>query len=147
MSAVLENVANVAAPSSQKEPRFVPGRFLIGLGPDILSRPLDMFTELGQMGDVVRFRMPGMRAVLVNHPDLIKRVFQEYKIYDKRMRSYRRFAPLLGEGLATNDGESWLRQLRIAQPAFHRQRIAGFGEIMVRLTQGAADRFAVRAGR
>lgn len=147
MSALLESVEPIAAPSSRKEPRFVPGHFLIGLGPDIVSRPLDMFTELGQLGDVVRFRLPGMRAVLVNHPDLIKRVFQEYKIYDKRMRSYRRFAPLLGEGLATNDGESWLRQRRIAQPAFHRQRIAGFGEIMVRLTQGAADRFAARAER
>ena len=147
MSALRESVEPVAAPSSPKEPRLVPGRFLLGLGPDILSRPLDMLTELGQLGDVVRFRLPGMRAVLVNHPDLIRRVFQEYKTYDKQMRSYRRFALLLGEGLVTSDGEHWLRQRRIAQPAFHRQRIAGFGEIMVRLTQGAGDDFAARTGR
>ncbi len=35
-----------------------------------------------------------------------------------------------GEGLLTNEGESWLRQRRLAQPAFHRERIAGYAKIM-----------------
>ncbi len=37
---------------------------------------------------------------------------------------------VLGKGLFTNDGESWLAQRRLIQPAFHRQRIAAFGTVM-----------------
>jgi cytochrome P450 len=35
-----------------------------------------------------------------------------------------------GEGLLTNEGESWLRQRRLSQPAFHRDRIASYARIM-----------------
>jgi cytochrome P450 len=39
--------------------------------------------------------------------------------------------PILGNGLLTDDGESWLRQRRTIQPIFHRQRIARFGDVIV----------------
>lgn len=42
---------------------------------------------------------------------------------------------VLGNGLVTSEGEFWLRQRRLAQPAFHRARIAGYGETMVRFTE------------
>ncbi len=37
---------------------------------------------------------------------------------------------LAGNGLLTSDGAFWLRQRRLAQPAFHRQRLANFIGIM-----------------
>ncbi len=37
---------------------------------------------------------------------------------------------IAGNGLFTADGELWLRQRRLIQPAFHRQRIASFGQVM-----------------
>ncbi|MDQ3520611.1 MAG: cytochrome P450, partial [Gemmatimonadota bacterium] len=42
---------------------------------------------------------------------------------------------LLGNGLLTNENESWLQQRRLAQPAFHRERIAGYGEIIAADTE------------
>lgn len=42
---------------------------------------------------------------------------------------------VLGNGLVTSEGEFWLRQRRLAQPAFHRARIAGYGETMVRFSE------------
>jgi len=42
---------------------------------------------------------------------------------------------LLGNGLATSDGDYWRRQRRLAQPAFHRERIAAYGESMVAFTE------------
>ena len=38
---------------------------------------------------------------------------------------------LLGEGLLTSEGEFHRRQRRLAQPAFHRARIAAYGELMI----------------
>src|SRR5262249_21922586 len=50
---------------------------------------------------------------------------------------------LLGEGLLTNEGEAHRRQRRLAQPAFHAKRIAGYAEVMVeyaeRRRRGWAD--------
>jgi cytochrome P450 len=42
---------------------------------------------------------------------------------------------LFGNGLLTSEGDFWLRQRRLAQPAFHRTRIASYGETMVRYTE------------
>jgi cytochrome P450 len=51
---------------------------------------------------------------------------------------------LLGEGLLTSEGEFHLRQRRLAQPAFHRQRIASYAVTMVEYTDRACDQW--RAG-
>jgi cytochrome P450 len=50
---------------------------------------------------------------------------------------------LLGEGLLTSEGEFHLRQRRLAQPAFHRQRIAGYAATMVEYTARACDQWRV----
>ncbi|MEO5579298.1 MAG: cytochrome P450, partial [Gemmatimonadaceae bacterium] len=47
-----------------------------------------------------------------------------------KSRGLERAKRLLGEGLLTSEGEFHLRQRRLAQPAFHRQRIAGYGATM-----------------
>lgn len=51
--------------------------------------------------------------------------------YDKQTRGYDVLRQFLGNGLLTSSGDFWRRQRRIAQPAFHRKRIAGFADIMV----------------
>jgi cytochrome P450 len=130
-----------------RETPFVRGRWLLGHGPDILRRPLEMLTELSQHGDVVRFHLPGMPAMLVNEPELVRRVLVDNKGYDKNMRSYARMRALVGTGLATSDGDLWLRQRRIAQPAFHRQQIRGFGEVMVRFAVATRDAWIRQSGQ
>ncbi|MBI1880572.1 MAG: cytochrome P450, partial [Chloroflexi bacterium] len=46
---------------------------------------------------------------------------------------------VLGNGLLTSEGSFWLRQRRLAQPAFHRQRIAAYGQVMAAYTQAMLD--------
>jgi len=48
---------------------------------------------------------------------------------------------LLGDGLLTSEGEFHKRQRRLMQPAFHRERLAGYGTTMVESACAARDRW------
>jgi cytochrome P450 len=91
-------------------------------------------------GDVARFRMAGRDFVLVSHPDHVREVLvTDQRRYGRGYR-YRTLKLLLGEGLLTSEGEFHLRQRRLAQPAFHRERIARYAEAM----GAAAERWDAR---
>src|SRR5438552_10550974 len=71
-------------------------------------------------GDIVRFRLLLWPAYALFHPDHVKRVFQEnHRNYNKNFPSMKPAREILGNGLFSNDGESWLHQRRLMQPAFH----------------------------
>jgi cytochrome P450 len=78
----------------------------------------------------------GPRSVLfLHHPDLVEEVLvaQNRKfIKHYRLRGERR---TLGRGLLTSEGEFWRAQRRLAQPAFHRDRIAAYADVMVGFTE------------
>src|SRR5882672_5900700 len=90
-------------------------------------------------GDVVRFR-PGPRDVyLLKHPDLIKDVLVTHQHDFSKSRGLEWAKLFLGEGLLTSEGEFHTRQRRLAQPAFHRQRIGAYADDMVRRTVRARE--------
>jgi cytochrome P450 len=79
----------------------------------------------------------------VSHPDYIKHVLQDnHRNYGKNTFAYQTLQLTLGKGLVTSDGDFWLRQRRLAQPAFHRQRIEGFATMMTQATLDMLDRWA-----
>ena len=81
------------------------------------------------------------RLTLVFHPDGVRRVLQENHLnYNKDIPDYRILSLVLGKGLLTNDGESWLQQRRLMQPAFHRDRIADFGTLITEATATWLDK-------
>jgi cytochrome P450 len=49
------------------------------------------------------------------------------------------FHRLVGNGLVTSEGDFWRRQRRLIRPAFHRQRISGYGDVMVEYTKRTID--------
>jgi cytochrome P450 len=124
-----------------RTPVLARGHWLFGHGISLLRRPLEMFTELARMGDVVLVRLGGQDAYVVNDPDLIKQVFLDVRTYAKETAPYRRVRVVIGMGLLTSEGDFWRRQRRIAQPAFHKERIARFAETMARTAQETADRW------
>ena len=82
-------------------------------------------------GDVVRLSGGPQAPYFVNHPDFIKHILQENnRNYCKQNRLNDLLKPFIGEGLLTSDGEVWRRRRRMAQPAFHRQRLALLVELM-----------------
>ena len=93
-------------------------------------------------GDIVRIRFLFWHAYLVNHPDGVKHILQEnHQNYTKGIYAYKMFKPLLGQGLVTNSGESWLHQRHLMQPSFHRKRLAAFGTLMTGATVAMLDQW------
>ncbi len=93
--------------------------------------PLALLADLATRGDVAPFRAGPQAMLLVNHPTLIREVLVTYNRAFVKGRVLERAKRLLGEGLLTSEGEVHLRQRRLIQPAFHRQRIAAYGAAMV----------------
>lgn len=94
-----------------------------------------MFSELARYGDIVGIRVVNFRNVFINHPDLIEEVLVTHSRRYIKGRILRANRHVFGEGLLTSEGDFWLRQRRLAQPAFHRAQIASYAATMVEYTQ------------
>jgi cytochrome P450 len=103
--------------------------------------PLAFFTNLARTyGDVVAYRMGGEQVFFVNDPQIIKDILVTNARHFMKGRGLQRTKPLLGEGLLTSEGAVHLRQRRLMQPAFHRDRIAGYGKVMVEYAEQLSRR-------
>ena len=105
--------------------------------------PLSAFARARDaLGDIVRIRMAYKTALFIYRPEFVKHVLLDNAAnYTKTTRGYDKLRLVLGNGLVTSEGDFWLRQRRIAQPAFHRQRIAGFADTMVTATEDLVHRW------
>jgi cytochrome P450 len=76
--------------------------------------------------------LPGRgKLILTEDPDFIQYVLRENHInYEKSALSSKTAARLFGSGLLFSNGESWLKQRRLIQPAFHHIKIQGLYEIV-----------------
>jgi cytochrome P450 len=83
-----------------------------------------------EYGDVVQFRIGMEQIFLLSHPDLVRDLLVTHHERFHKGRALQRAKRLLGEGLLTSEGEFWRRQRRLAQPAFHRQRINSYARVM-----------------
>ena len=105
------------------------------LGP-LNDNPLDYFTKVArEYGDIAGLRVLNFRSIFINHPDLIEEVLVTNARKYSKGRVLRANRHVFGEGLLTSEGDFWLRQRRLAQPAFHRARIASYAATMVEYTQ------------
>src|SRR5436190_24114510 len=114
-----------------KRPPGPKPHFLIGNMPLASNDPLPVFSAWArEFGDIFYYPAVWIHVYCPNHPDLIEAVLvRNYQNFlkDHVVRKSRWF---FGDGLLTNEGESWLRQRRLSQPAFHRKRIASYAKIM-----------------
>jgi cytochrome P450 len=125
-----------------REPPGPPGDFLLGNARAVLRDPLRAFVEgCRDHGDVVKFKMGPFDYVLLNSVEGVRHLLVDnHKNYVKS-RSYAGLRIVLGEGLVTSEGEHWRRQRKLAQPAFHRERLASFVDAMVSDTAAMLERW------
>src|SRR6202521_3682837 len=111
-------------------------RFLVGNFPLLSADPLGVFTRWARdFGDIFYYRAGWINVYFLNHPDMIEAVLVSQSqnfAKDKVIQNSRWF---LGEGLLTSEGSGWLRERRLCQPAFHRERMASYGHTMAAYTE------------
>ena len=108
----------------------VKGHPLVGILPRFRREPFGtLLSATREVGDIVRLNFPGQDWVLLSRPGHVEHVLKENRA--NYVKGYDKARALLGNGLPLNEGESWLRQRRLMQPAFHRRRLARFAGTMV----------------
>ena len=134
-------------PTLAKDAPGPKGNWLLGSLADARRDPLGLFlSSANTYGDVVRFRFGPATAYLLRGSDAFKQVFvDDHRNFSKDTNAYRNLRLVFGNGLVTSEGDFWLRQRRIAQPAFTRQKIAAIGSIVVEETERMLDAWAARA--
>src|SRR5260370_24887797 len=109
------------------------------LGP-LNNNPLEYFTRIArEYGDIAGLRVLNFKTIFINHPDLIEEVLVTNARKYSKCKVLRANRHVFGEGLLTSEGDFWLRQRRLAQPAFHRARIASHAATMVEYTRRMLD--------
>ena len=107
------------------------GHVLLGSLRDLNRDQLGFYTQCArEYGDVVPVRLGPFPALLIYHPDVIEEVLVARNRDFIKSRGIRLMRAFLGDGLFTAEGDLWLQQRRLMQPAFHRQRVAAYGETM-----------------
>src|SRR4030095_14020336 len=103
----------------------------------------DFFRRLhAEHGDVVRLAVGPRTFVLVADPYLAREVLVTQQKRFVRGYAHRGLRLLLGDGLLTSEGEFHRRQRRLAQPAFHRERIAAYAGAMTAAAERLSDRWS-----
>ena len=98
-----------------------------------------------EVGDIARARLGGIVVHMISSPALVREVLKDrHREFVKPIQGRRNLSRILGNGLLVSEGEFWLRQRRIMQPAFHKKRISGFGERMVQAAEDLGDEWATR---
>jgi cytochrome P450 len=89
-------------------------------------------------GAITRFRLLWNDFYLFDDPDAIRDVLVTHARDFTKSRGAESLKRLLGEGLLTSEEPLHMRQRRLVQPAFHRERIAGYAATMIAESQTAA---------
>jgi len=92
-------------------------------------------------GDIAYFKAGSQQVFLLHHLDYIKDVLVTHNRNFTKSHGLQLAKRILGEGLLTSEGEFHLRQRRLVQPAFHRQRIEAYGRVMANYAAHLSERW------
>ncbi|OJH36306.1 cytochrome P450 [Cystobacter ferrugineus] len=128
-------------------PPMPPGHWLLGHLPERESDPLGLYLRgRNLLGDVVRFRMGPIYVEQLTHPDHVKYVLADAPARYTKGPIFHKTRPLVGNGLVTAEGDFWKRQRRLAQPSFHRERLAGLAGVMTETATEVLAQWEPRVG-
>ncbi|MBC8068002.1 MAG: cytochrome P450 [Deltaproteobacteria bacterium] len=103
--------------------------------------PLAFVTELQRRhGDVVKIRLGPQDIFLVTHPAVIEHTCKNHRVY-VRGSIGDRARELIGNSLIVSDGDVWIRQRRLLQPAFRQEVLSTYVAAADEATASMIDRW------
>src|SRR5262245_65621579 len=126
-------------------PRGLP---ILGMLPAVRRNPTAVFIAAARrFGDVVHLKIGPRNGYLITNPADVRHVLQDNARNYHKSPLYDKLRTVLGNGLLTSEDDFWLRQRRIAQPAFHRQRMLGLAGTMADQARATAAEWRSLASR
>jgi cytochrome P450 len=117
---------------STAPPPILKGRPFIGVLPEFRKNaPALLLKVAREHGDIARLNLGPQHIYSIANPEWIRDILVTHQSNFIKSRMLERAKVLLGEGLLTSEGEFHKRQRRLSQPAFHRERLIGYGSSMV----------------
>src|SRR5215475_43496 len=118
------------------QPPAAPGHWLLGNLPDFRKDMLGFFTRTARdVGDVVTMKLGTRRPFLISHPDFVEQVLVTENRKFGKSYVFELLRPMLGNGLLNREGEFWLRQRRLMQPAFTKSSVNSYAGIIIDFAQ------------
>ncbi|WP_280268062.1 cytochrome P450 [Nocardia wallacei] len=114
-------------------------RPLVGHLLPFLKQPFAFLARLPEHGDVVKIRLGPKSAVVVCDPGLTRKVLVDDRTFDKGGLFLEREREWLGESVATCTHNKHRHKRRLAQPAFHSHRLAGYARTMTAQIASVVD--------
>jgi cytochrome P450 len=122
--------------ASQRLPPSPPGHWLSGNLPEFRRDMLGFFAHCAQQyGDLVAVRLGPRKVHLAFHPDFVEQVLVSENRKFGKSYVFELLRPMLGNGLLNSEGQFWLRQRRLAQPAFNKNSVNNYAGAIVADTQ------------
>ena len=127
----ISNLTSTAPPGPK-------AHWITGVMRDYQNDPLGFVTQCArEFGDIVSARFLYVPCFFIYHPDHIEQVLvTQQRNFIKSVSLQTPFMRrLVGNGLLTSEGDFWRRQRKLAQPAFHRERINAYSQTMTAYTE------------
>jgi cytochrome P450 len=97
-----------------------------------------------ELGDLYRIRLPFRRLYISTDPAFFQEVLVNRQRQCRKSPAYREMGIALGNGLLTSEGDFWLHQRRLMQPAFHRGALEKLYAVMREETEAWLEDLARR---
>lgn len=113
---------------------------LVGHVPYMMQDTLKFLMGLGLGRDISTFQYGMTTRYFINRPDLLREIWQDAR-FERTPESRKVLSSVAGAGLLSQEGATHKRQRRLMQPAFHRERLAGYFAAMVSHAERALERW------
>ncbi|HEY2760461.1 MAG TPA: cytochrome P450, partial [Pirellulales bacterium] len=122
--------------AAERLPPSPPGHWLRGNLTEFRRDMLGFFTRCSrEYGDLVAVRLGPRKVHLASHPDFVEQVLVTENRNFGKSYVFELLRPMLGNGLLNSEGEFWLRQRRLMQPAFNKAGVNNYAGTIVADTQ------------
>ncbi|MGW4093427.1 cytochrome P450 [Nocardia sp. NPDC004750] len=124
---------------SREIPTAPGARPLVGHLLPFVKQPFAFLAQLPEHGDVVKIRLGPKGTVVICDPSLTRKVLVDDRTFDKGGLFLEREREWLGDSVATCTHSKHRHKRRLAQPAFHPKRLAGYGRTMTTQIASVVD--------